>query len=253
MKKLMILTVITLMISVGLWAQSPADTVKKCVEALGGEAGIQKSLNFSADGIMKMSFGNMEFTGKIKTVRQGRKNWARVEIKFGGNTFVVFQAYDGKTAWMDRMNTVADQPSLNNESELDHTLTLLLEKDAKFSAGKATEIEGKKVIGLDVEFKGKKTTVYIDPDTHLPMEIVFTDEFFGQNNIKEMVDVRSRLLDYKTVDGVPFPMRIVRYQKGKKQVEMTFDNVTFNPKVAEDLFSRPDKAMDLRYGEEMMN
>lgn len=253
MKKLIILTLATLLISVGLWAQSPADTVKKCVEALGGEAGIQKSMDYSATGMLKVTFGTMEFTGKIKTIRKGRKSWARVEIKFGGNTFVMFQAYDGKTAWMDRMNTVADQPALNNESELDHNFDLLLEKDAKFTAGKATEIEGKKVTGIDVEFKGKKTTFYIDPETNLPLEIVFTDEFFGEKSIKEMLDRRTRFMDYKKVDGVPFPMRQIMYRKGKKQAEMTLDAVSFNPKVAADLFSRPDKALDLRYGEELMN
>lgn len=253
MKKIIISIVATLFISLLQWPQSPHDLVKKCINALGGEAAIKNYSNYSAEGSLKMSFRSMEFSGKLKTISKGRKTWNRIEVVFGSTTFIVFRAFNGKSSWMDRMNTIADQPALNDESELDHQLNLLLEEKAKFTFGKNTEIGGKKVSGINISFNGKKTTIYIDQKTFLPMEIVFTDEYFGQNNVKEMIDRRTRFLDYKKIDGVNFPMHQIIFKKGKKSMEMMYSTLKFNPKVNDTLFSRPDKAMDLRYREELLN
>lgn len=253
MKKIVLITILTLMTAAGLWSQTPDEIVKKCIDAMGGEETIKKHLDFKAEGEMKMTYGMMEFAGKIEAIRKNRKSWNKIKVTFQGTEIVAFTAFDGKKGWMDRMGTIADQPALNSESELDHTPLLLLEKDAVFTAVKETEIEGKKVIGIEADFKGKKTTFFIDRENYTLMEIVYKDLYYGMNQVKETMEKRTRYADYKKFNGVLFPATTIMFQKGKKAMEMRFDNIVFNPTVSADIFKRPDQELDLRYSEEMIH
>jgi hypothetical protein len=162
----------------------------------------------------------------------------------------VTRSFDGKLAWMERMGTISDQPPLNDLSDLDHTPLLLLEKDAGLSLGEQTEIEGKKVIALMVNFKDKKTVFFIDQTDHTIKEIRYSDLFYGDSMNKETLEKRIRCLDYKKIKGFMFPARMIHFQKGKKQMEFIFQEIMFDPKVFPDMFERPDQELDLRTREE---
>lgn len=151
------------------------------------------------------------------------------------------------------MGTTVDQPSLNYESDLAHDIPLLVEKDAVFSLGKEKEIEGKKAVGIEVDYKGKKTTFYIDRENYTVLEMVYKDLYFGEKYTKEMLEQRIRYGDYKQMDGVLFPARLEIYQEGKKFAELHYDEVVFNPEVALAKFDRPDQKLDLKYREELIN
>lgn len=254
MKRNVLIVLLTVLISMGLWSQTPEAIVKKCVEALGGEEAIKKHLDFSGEGDFTISVRGMELAGDFKWIQKNRKFWNKIKVTFAGTEVTQTMAFDGKKAWMERMGNIADQPSLNHESDMAHSLELLLEKNATFSTTKETEIEGKKAIAIEADFKGKKTTFFIDPKTHTPIEIVFKDYYYAMmSNVKELMEKRNRLMDYKRFDGVFFPTKMVFYQKGKKFMELRFNKVAFNPKVSADIFERPDQEADLRYGEEMIH
>lgn len=253
MKKLAIIIALVLTVSLGLQSQTPGEMVKKCVETMGGAETLKKHTDYNAEGEVKVSFRMMEFSGKLNMIKKDRNSWLKATVSFRGTEVVNIQAYDGKNGWMERFGSVADQPALNFESDLDHTPLLLLEKDAVFSAVKETEIEGRKTMGIETDFKGKKTTFYIDTETWLLSEIVFKDYYFGMNQTRESVEKRIRFTDYKKFDGVLFPAVTIIYQDGQKFMEMRLNTIAFNPKVSPDLFKRPDQELDLRYREEYMN
>ena len=234
-------------------AQNPKEIIDKCVDALGGAEAIEKYADYQANGDMKFSMRGMEITGKIKLIQKDRKSWTRSEIVFGKDIFVMIQAYDGETAFSERQGTVVDQPALNYESDLDHTVSLLIEKDAAFSLAKATEIEGKRVIGIEANFNGKKTIFFIDSESYALLEIVYKDLYFGEKYTKEMLEKRIRYADYKKLDKVLFPTRMTFYEKGEKRAEFHLSEVSFNPQVAADKFKRPDQELDLRYWEERID
>lgn len=233
--------------------QDPKEIVAKCIAALGGEAAVKKQLDYSAEGKFKIAMRMMEISGDVKWIFQNPKSWNKFKVIFGGNEITQTQAFDGKNGWMERMGTLADQPALNNESDLAHDISLLIEKNASFSPARETEIEGKKAIGIEVDFKGKKTTFFIDRETYLPLEIVFEDYYFGETATRELMEKRIRCLEYKNFAGVLFPTKTAFYLKGKKLLELDFNNVTFNRPVSADIFTRPDQEMDLSYSEEMVN
>lgn len=239
--------------SLNLFAQNPQEIVSKCITALGGEEAVKKFANYQAKGMMKLATQGMELSGKLETIQLGRKKWNRIELQFGGQTYIMLNSYDGETAWMDRMGTIVDQPALNYESDLDHDITLLVEPEAKFFLGKETEIDGKKAVGIDIDFKGKKTVFYVDLGNYSILEMVYEDVYFGENYTKETLEKRVRFSDYKDISGVLFPTTMAFYQKGQKQMEFHFEEVSFSPQVAEAKFQRPDQKLDLRYSEELIH
>jgi hypothetical protein len=227
------------------------EIVAKCVKALGGEKGIGNFSNFEGTGEAQISFGTREMSGKIKEIKKGKKHWAQMEFSFGRSEFKGARAFDGKSAWMDRMGTIVDQPAVGYRSDADHTPALLLEKGASFSVTGEKEIEGKKAIGLEVDFKGKKTTFFIDQSDYTILEILFKDLYFSQEQTKDTIEKRIRYMDYRKKGDAVFPFSMVYYQKGKKTMEVKFNEVTFNPVVSPGIFERPDQELDLRYREEM--
>ncbi len=256
MKKSILVVMIMFLISLALWsqdAQAAKEIVGKCVAALGGEEAVKKQLDFSAEGQFKIAMRMMELSGEVKWIFQVPKSWSKFKVSFAGTEVTQTQAFDGKRGWMERMGTLADQPALNNESDLAHSIGLLVEKNASFSLAKETEIEGKKAVGVEVDFKGKKTTFFIDRENFLPLEMVFEDYYFGESSTRELLEKRIRYLEYKNITGVLFPTKTAFYLKGKKLLELNFDKVMFNQKISADIFARPDQELDLSYMEEMVN
>ncbi|HLP57650.1 MAG TPA: hypothetical protein VK186_02415 [Candidatus Deferrimicrobium sp.] len=256
MKKNILIVMIMFLISAVLWSQDtrdPKGIVDKCIAALGGVDAVKKQLDYSAEGQFKIAVHMMEISGDVKWIVKAPKSWNKFKATFAGNEMTQTQSFDGKNAWMERMGIFADQPVLNYESDLDHTIGLLIEKNATFALAKETEFEGKKAIGIEANVKGKKTTFYIDSETFLPLEIAFEDYYFGENATRELMEKRIRCLEYKNISGVSFPTKTAIFLKGKKFIELDFNHVTFNRPVSADIFARPDQEMDLRYSEEMVN
>jgi hypothetical protein len=233
-------------------AANAGDIVKKCVAALGGEDAIKNFADFKGVGDMKAYFGSRELPGTVTIIRKGLKNRTEAEVKFGSQTMSMIQAYDGKDAWMSFRGNIVNQPALNSQSDADHTMALLVEASATFALGQGTEIDGKKAAAVDVTFKGKKTTFFIDQEDHLVREIVFKDTYFGQNNVKETMEKRIRLKDYKKAGAGLFPHTWTFYEKGQKRIFASFNTVTFGAEISADKFARPDQAPDLRVMEERL-
>ncbi len=243
--------ILTLLVSFGLTAQeqSAADIVKKSIEALGGEAAVKNFKHYSAKGDIKM-FNN---TGKLKMTAMGKKLRTDISISFRGNTFAITQAYDGKIGWSERMGSVINQPSTNFESDLAHGISILLEKDAKFTLLKATELDGKKVLTVEAEYKGKKTNFYFDAETMLPAAQEWEDHYFNMQNVKELSKKKIRYANYKTFEGKQFPTEMSMTLKDRPMGEFILKEIDFNPQPAADFFTRPDEELDLRYREEMLH
>lgn len=253
MKKLSLFLLAVLALSLNAAAQNPQEIVDKCVAALGGEEAVKNLTNYKARGEVTIAQMGMEFKGDLEAILLGRKSWRRVEIVFGNETIVVVQAYDGNVAWQDQMGTIADQPALNYESDLDHDLSLLIKDGASYAIGKETEIEGKKTVGIDVEFEGKTTTFFIEMENYTVLEVVYKDVYFGESFTKETLERRTRYENYREVDGTLFPMKTTLYQEGKRQAELLFSEVEFDFEASDAKFERPDQALDLRYGEERIH
>jgi hypothetical protein len=251
LKSLLILTVLVFSSGLSVFAQTPQEIVNQCITTLGGEEGIRNFSNFKGVGEIHFFFGTHSFKGDVTLIKKGKKTLLKGEFDFRGSKMKMTRSFDGKNAWIERRGNISDQPALNDQSDLDHTPLLLLKKEAAFSLGEQTEIEGKKAIGIEVNFNNKKTTFFIDQTDHTIKEIRYSDLFYGESLNKETLEKRIRCLDYKKLKGFMFPSRMIHYQKGKKQLEFNFQAIMFDPQVTPDMFERPDQELDLRTMEEM--
>lgn len=249
-KSLSILSLLVFSSGLPVFAQTPREIVNQCITTLGGEEGARNFSNFKGVGEIQFFFGMRAFKGDVTIIRKGKKTLMKGEFDFRGSKMKVTRSFDGKQAWLEQMGTISDQPALNDLSDLDHTPLLLLEKDAALSLGQPTEIEGKKVIALEVNFNDKKTIFFIDQTDHTIKEIRYSDLFYGNSMNKETLEKRIRCLDYKKIKGFMFPVRMIHFQKGKKQMEFNFREIMFDPEVNGDMFERPDQQLDLRTREE---
>jgi hypothetical protein len=250
LQSLLIFSVLVFSPGLPVFPQTPREIVDQCITALGGEEGIRNFSNYKAVGELEFVFGTRSFKGDVAIIENGKKLLMKGEFSFGGSKMKIARGFDGKKSWVDQMGNISEQPTLNDQSLLDHTPLLLLEKEAAFSLGEPTEIEGKKVIGIEVNFNDKKTTFFIDQADYTIKEIRYSDLFYGNNFTKETIEMRIRYLDYKKIKGFIFPSRMIHYQKGKKQMELDFQEIIFDPKVTPDMFERPDQELDLRTMEE---
>jgi hypothetical protein len=248
-----ILLILGMGIATLLSAQTAQDELAEVAQAIGGAEAVQMWNDIEAEGNLIYSAYNREFSGDFRLVRNGSKNWIRIALNFGSETYVMINAYDGQVAWAERMGQVTDQPTLNEETKAKHGIGLLVKKDATWALGKESEVTGKKVISLEADWHGKKTVFWIDPATHLVQEISYKDLMIGDKEIKEYLDIRTRYEDYQKIGNVMFPMKTVNYLKGSKSGELRFVKVTFNPKITPTLFQRPQQKIDLRYYEEIID
>jgi len=250
-KKILFVILITIF-SFFMAAQNPQEIISRCVITLGGEAAIIQFSDFQGMGRTKMFWHGREFGGKFKIVKKGKKSWEKSDILYGKEESTRISAFDGQVAWSEKRGNISDKPSLNYHSDLNHTFSVLINKEAFFSRVKDTEIEGKKAFGIEMKVKGKKTIFFIDQNKYTVLEMVFIDSYFGDNETKEVLEKRIRYFDYKKFGSVLFPTRTVFYQKGKKEREYTLSKITFNPMISSSLFSRPAQKLDLRYSEERL-
>ena len=74
--------------------------------------------------------------------------------------------------------------------------------------------------------RGRPYTLLLDPKTHQLAKLRY---------IEEQQQTRDDLGDYRIIDGVSFPFKL-KHESGGKKVEIQYDKITVNPKLAPDLF-----------------
>ncbi len=147
------------------------------------------------------------------------------------------QGFDGKTMWAKTPAGVQEAPPAQTKAAKEEgfreTLALLSSAD-KYSAQSigSAEIGGKKLEGVLVKdpATNQEVKVYIDPSSKMIGALRFTA---GAGETEELYT------DYKDVDGIKLPSKVIVSQNGQKRAEVTIDEITLNPAIADNLFAKP--------------
>ncbi len=231
---------------IGLWlgaALSPAETadelVAKNIQARGGMEKIKSVQSMRMTGTMRLGDERLPTTLELK--RPGKSRW---EFTLDGQTAV--QAYDGKTAWMimpfegqTEPQIMTDQEAKDIEMQADVDGPLV---DAA-AKGNTIELVGKETIEGGVEAwhllvtrkSGEARDLYLDAKTYLPVLAVTKRTADGQT-----VEIRSKIGDYKSVDGVMLPHSFQASASGVPQTQaLEFQKIELNVPIDDSRFAMP--------------
>ncbi len=96
-----------------------------------------------------------------------------------------------------------------------------------FLESEKKNIEGKNVIFIKLEFKGKIYQFYVDQKANLPIELQYNNE--------DSLLIRKKFLEFDHFDGINYPVHTIsRNHLGDFISESIVDSVFVNPDISED-------------------
>jgi len=230
----------------GLWlaaalaaAETADEIVAKNIQARGGLEKIKSIQSMRMTGTMRLGDERLPTTLELK-----RPNRSRWEFTLEGQTAI--QAFDGKTAWMimpfegqTEPQIMTDQEAKDIEMQADVDGPLV---DAA-AKGNTIELVGKEKIDGGVEAwrlritrkSGDSRDLYIDAKTYLQVLAVSRRTNAGQS-----VEIRSKIGDYRKVDGVMLPHSFEATASGVPQTQaLEFQKIELNVPIDDSRFAMP--------------
>ncbi|MBY0358549.1 MAG: retroviral-like aspartic protease family protein [Candidatus Obscuribacterales bacterium] len=212
-------------------------------KAYGGFAKIKEANALGTRNHCKSSAisGISEATNAFECEIIGKGDSLRLETVILGQKNIL--GFDGKEGWTQVGNWVApstDTSVQRMKDELDHGLNALEEldkPDVKLESVASKLVQGKTCPGFKlIPANGKWTIFYADPQSHL----VLRTEFMGHDSEQGFaVKQAFEFSDYKAVEGMPTPYRIVEFAGERKKAETTIESIVVDSNISDDLFKMP--------------
>jgi hypothetical protein len=212
--------------------------IQKAIDAHGGKEKIDKypAAISKFKGEMSVSGLDMTFEGKGA---QG-PNQYKIELvaDVAGQKLTISQAVDGGKVKVKAMLAGMMLPQPEDEAAMEELkfalvnqeisqLTPLIANVKKYSikSGPDEDVDGKKAATVDVTVKmdGDKTKevkLFFDKDSSLLVKYSRKGLSPGAGDGKEALQ-ESVMSDFKVIEGVKVPMKVVNYSDGKKFMSMT--------------------------------
>jgi zinc protease len=202
------------------------------LQARGGQAALQKvqTLSMTGKGVLSMQGQKAPVTVEIKEIR-GKAS--REDIDMGG--MVIRQVYADGKGYLQQGERRMDLPP---EAKLEMQKGIF--RDPNFIVLNAATQNGAKVRGLKptadggvsydtlevISPEGDLYRLLLDPKTHQVVKVNYAEE--GK-------PASDELRDYRVVDGVAFPFKLI-HVAGDQKAEIDYDKVEVNPKLSPDVF-----------------
>jgi hypothetical protein len=240
----------TLLLGMAAPAWSQGDNAKaiieKAIQAQGGADKVAKLKVSHEKARGTFYLAEKEIPFKVEAYQQ-LPNQARtvITLNAGGMDRTIIEVVNGDKAWqsVNGVTTELDDKELADNKEALHAsyvttlLPLLNDKGFELKGLGEAKVDSKVVVGVKVSFKGRQDVkLYFDKESGLLVKVtrptrepiamkpVIQDELFS---------------DYKVVDGVKQPQRVLILHDGKKFMAVEFLEITFVPSFDAKLFARP--------------
>lgn len=226
------------------WAQTAEEVIEKSLAALGGRAPHTKIKSRSMTGTITLGTPAGDIPGTIE-ILNAVPNKTRTLIKadltsLGAGPLVVDQRFDGQNGYvLDTLqgNREITGNQLDNMRNTGFPHGFLTYKEL----GIAAKLQGKEKLG-DREFyvivfeptAGSTIRQYVDAQSFIPVRFVLKVSVpqFGE------VEQTSELSDYRDVDGVKVPFKVVA-SSSLQTITIEIAKVEHNVAVDEKLFVKP--------------
>jgi hypothetical protein len=224
-------------LTTALHADFAQDLAHIHTEATGGRARVQALKSLRATGITHTDKGDLDFV-----LWGERPNRLRIEVGSGGRTIV--QGWDGHhEPWttdstVKRTLILAGEVASVFKSEAEFDDPLLAGPDRPVSLDYVGEVTEDRRDLLKIMVTHNFTAVsfvYLDPSNYLMVRRDAVRRYrAGQ------IVVRTDYSDFRPVDGVLLPHRLIVTQLGKKVRETVITRIEANPVLPAGLFSAPN-------------
>jgi hypothetical protein len=215
--------------------------IDQAVTAMGGADNLAKykAATWKETGTYYGMGDGIPFTG-MYSVQLPKQ--MRMEIK---DVFTI--VINGDEGWTkDMSGEVKDMPKeqleehreSNYSSHLIHDLSVLKDKAYHVSAPKADKVSDRPAVTITVSHKGHRDiTLTFDKETHLLIKSTRVAKSVEQGN--QDTKQEALLSEYKEVQGVKMPTKIVIQRDGKPYVEATAEDIKLLEKLDDQTFAKP--------------
>jgi hypothetical protein len=220
------------------------DLLEKAIKAQGGEALLSKH----QAGTIKAK-GTIEIAGAVpieQTISYQLPNKFRDEsmLNINGMEIRTVAVFDGKKGGIEVNGKKVDlgdkvDDALRNAAQLLPMSKLVPLRDKSFELSSAGEVQvnGKPAVGIRAVKKGQPdVTMYFGKSNYLLVKIEYrtVDIMSGQEVTEERI-----ITEYKTVDGIPQPAKVLLNRDGKKLLEAEILEVRSLEKLDDGIFTVP--------------
>jgi outer membrane lipoprotein-sorting protein len=198
-------------------AQTADAVVEKHLAAVGGRDALTKLTSRKSTGTVTLSTPGGEFSGPFELLMKP-PNKTRLQMTIdlttaaGAGTMTIEQRFDGTAAYATNSMQGETQISAKQVDNLRNAVfpTPLLgykDRGAKLEQLANEKLQGKDAIVLLLTpATGSPVRMFLDPDTYLMLRTVTT---VNSQQLGGDVEQTTDLSDYRTVDGLKLPFRIV--------------------------------------------
>jgi len=217
---------------------TPLELLKKSADASGGEEAWKKTSSRRLKGVYQ-SEDTSVFLGMEILQKFPNKSLTKITLP---NGITIRDVCDGKTAWIENsaqgyheysgaaLTAKLRQADFQDPGHLDQ-----FAKSGKVTGMAKIGVHNVYILELDPD-KKIHTKLYFDVDSGL---IVHTEDVISTPDGPYLV--KLDLDDYRDVDGLKFPFRMKRTEKGSV-ILIRITQVTLNPPLDDTLFLKPDFA-----------
>ncbi len=227
-------------------AQTAEEIVDTYIENIGGEDAWNKVESVKITGVGKQ--GGQDYPFVATYMKDGRSN---ITIELPG-TSMVYQAFDGETAWgmnfqSQKAEALDSETSSNIKSEAKDNVEVFLNyKDKGYTVEllETTTWEGTEVYKIKltktpmlVDGKEEENTeiYYFDTENNVPI----ASEAVVKSGPAKGATAQTVMTDYQEVNGLFLAHTIIEKYNGQTGLEMIFNTVEFNTDVDESIFKMP--------------
>ena len=247
MKTLKLLSVLFIFcLTLTATAQSAEEIVNTYIETIGGEDAWNKIESVKITGVGKQ--GGQDYPFVATFMKDGRSN---ITIELPG-TSMVYQAFDGETAWgmnfqSQKAEALDSEASLNMKNDSKDNVEIFLnykEKGYTVEFLEKTTLDGTEVNKIKltktpmiVDGKEEENTeiYYFDTENNVPI----ASESVVKSGPAKGATSQTIMTDYQEVDGLYLAHTIIEKFNGQTGLEMIYKTVEFNAEIDDSIFKMP--------------
>lgn len=220
----------------------------KAIKAHGGAANLNKYLasTMKVKGKLSVRGQALDYTGDFSVQMPDRMR-EEITVEVMGKKYPVIQVLNKDKGWSntDGKTTAMNKMMLKEAREEMHSgwvtqqLTPLKGKDYKLSPLGEIKVGGREAAGMRVSHKGyRDVSLYFDKKNYRLLKVeARAKDLMGGGDKEEKVETFYE--DYKPVQGMPVPHRLVMKRDGKDFLTGEVIEVKLLEKLGDEVFAKP--------------